>query len=138
MEDRSDGLKELLLEKGIDEKDVDDIIQSLSKKSLPAKMTLSRNYSGKHAPWYDEGEEGEQEVIEVKEFPENVEPAHVSATMGMTINLGNYESAKVSVTTTVPCYPEELDEAYEAAKNFSGKKMLDEKKFIEIALKEDN
>lgn len=138
METEKKELREVLLEKGVSEEDVDDIIASLSKKSLPAKMTLSRNYTGKGTPWYDEGEEGEEDVVEVKEFPENVEPAHVSATMGMTINLGNYESAKVSVTTTLPCYPEEVEEAYEAAKNFSGKKMLDEKKFIEIALKEDN
>lgn len=105
-------------------------------EGYPAKLTVSRQYKGESSPWYDaeedEDEEGETEkVIEVMRFPEGVAPAHVSATMGLTINLGDYESAKISVTTTLPCYAEEIEDAYEAAKNFSGEKMLDEKKFIE-------
>lgn len=32
---------------------------------------------------------------------------------GRTMNLGNYESAKIGVSITVPCEPENLDVAYE-------------------------
>lgn len=106
---------------------------------VPAKFTVSRQYKGQKikGAWYDDDEselkeEGDTEdVIEVMRFPEGVHPAHVSATMGLTINLGDYESAKISVTTTLPCYVEEIDDAFEAAKNYSGTKMLAEKQFIE-------
>jgi len=105
---------------------------------VPAKFTVSRMYTGGkiQGAWYNDndelGEEGETEdVIAVLRFPEGVYPAHVSATMGLTINLGDYESAKISVTTTLPCYAEEIDDAFEAAKNYSGMKMLSEKTFIE-------
>ena len=69
-------------------------------------------------------------------FPEDIVPAHVSATLGLTINLGNYESAKVSITTTLPCYIEEMEDAFKAAESFSGTKMLEERSFILGALKD--
>ena len=39
-----------------------------------------------------------------------------------TVNLGNYESAKISVSLTVPCLQGEIDDAYEFASSWvSGK-----------------
>jgi hypothetical protein len=43
-------------------------------------------------------------------------PAHVSVSIGLTHNLGNYESAQTKVSVTLPCYPEEIDEATDAAR----------------------
>ena len=41
---------------------------------------------------------------------------------GRTLNLGNYESAKLAVTVTVPCEPSTLEEAYDWATEWvSGK-----------------
>jgi hypothetical protein len=41
---------------------------------------------------------------------------------GRTLNLGNYESARVDVHVTVPCDPETLNEAFEFASEWiSGK-----------------
>jgi hypothetical protein len=37
---------------------------------------------------------------------------------GMTINLGNYESARIDVRLTVPCTKEELTEAYDWASDW--------------------
>ena len=105
-------------------------------QGFPVKYTVSKQYTrGRiQGAWYDNEEELEdaetEGVIEVLAFPEGVQPAHVSATMGLTMNLGDYESAKISVTTTLPCYVEEIDDAYEAAKNYSGMKMLAERDFI--------
>lgn len=45
-------------------------------------------------------------------------PATVGVDMGLTLNLGNYESARVSVSVVVPCYKEEVSNAYEWAKEF--------------------
>lgn len=61
-----------------------------------------------------EDESGEFELF-VATFPEGVMPAKVGAKMGMTINLGNFESARVDAWVELPCYPEEHEIAMEAA-----------------------
>lgn len=45
-------------------------------------------------------------------------PANVSVKAGATVNLGNYESARVDVMLSVPCYIEEIDEVYEQTKDW--------------------
>jgi hypothetical protein len=39
-------------------------------------------------------------------------PAKVAVKLGRTINLGNYESARVDVSMEMPCYREEVSEVY--------------------------
>jgi len=58
------------------------------------------------------------EVLGVKEFAE--EPAMVGIEHGVTLNLGNYESARISVSLRLPCAnkPEEHTKAYEYAKKW--------------------
>ncbi len=51
-------------------------------------------------------EEEKRKVIEVRRFA--TEPAYVRVNAGVTKNLGNYESLRVDVSLTVPCYAEEL------------------------------
>lgn len=50
----------------------------------------------------------EERVIAVRRFPPNVTPAQISVGRAMTLSMGNYESAKVSGTVTLPCVLEEL------------------------------
>jgi len=58
-----------------------------------------------------------EKVIAVEKFA--TAPASVTVHYGMTINLGNHESAKVGVAVTVPCYMEELEEAYQYASDWA-------------------
>jgi hypothetical protein len=44
--------------------------------------------------------------------------ATVSVKAGFTKNLGNYESMRVDVMAVMPCYPEEVDEAYNQVKDW--------------------
>lgn len=44
--------------------------------------------------------------------------ANVSVNAGATVNLGNYESARINVMLSMPCYPEEIDEVFEKAKEW--------------------
>jgi hypothetical protein len=37
------------------------------------------------------------------------EPAYVRVNIGTTRNMGNYESLRVDVSISAPCYPEEID-----------------------------
>jgi hypothetical protein len=69
--------------------------------------------------------EGEEEVIAVHKF--ETEPAHVSVDYALTLNLGNYESAKLSVSVTVPCYKEEIDAAYEFASTWAEERIKQER-----------
>lgn len=58
----------------------------------------------------------DEEIIQIKRFA--TEPAWVNVNLGLTINLGNYESAKLEVGVKVPCYMEEADDAYRWAKHW--------------------
>ena len=68
--------------------------------------------------------EGEEERIEVGSF--SGPPATVGCNLGLTINLGNYESAKIGVICTVPCHPEEAEAAYLFTKKFASARLEEE------------
>lgn len=42
-------------------------------------------------------------------------PARVSVSGSLSVNMGDYESAKSMVTLSLPCYPEEVDACYKYA-----------------------
>jgi len=75
-------------------------------------MVRSQFKSGDHEGPVDE----QDEVIAVHKFL--APPAKVGCGMGLTINMGNYESARIDVVVEVPCYKEEVDEAYTFARKF--------------------
>lgn len=52
-------------------------------------------------------------------------PVVVGVNVGITRNLGNYESIKVSVSLSVPCAPDgdEIEETYNQAKNWVDSKI---------------
>lgn len=52
-------------------------------------------------------DEMKRKVIEVRKF--ETEPAFVRVNAGVTKNLGDYESLRVDVAITVPCYVEEIE-----------------------------
>lgn len=52
----------------------------------------------------------EQSLIEIRPFATT--PAKVAVKLGRTINLGNYESARIDVSFEMPCYAEEAKDIY--------------------------
>lgn len=66
-----------------------------------------------------------EDIIAIHKF--ETEPAKVSVDYALTINLGNFESAKIGVTVTVPCYREELDQAYEFAQAWAEERLTRER-----------
>lgn len=58
------------------------------------------------------------------------EPAKVSVGMGLTVNLGNYESARIDVSVVVPCYREEIDDAYAFAHRWAETRIGEEVKSL--------
>jgi hypothetical protein len=96
--------------------------RSKKTKAQEALLTVRRQFSGSE-------EVTEQDAtIQVREF--HTEPARVSIEKGLTLNLGNYESARVTVAVSVPCYLEELEAAYNFADGFVMKKLEEEREGI--------
>lgn len=60
--------------------------------------------------------EAEDTTLSVRTFV--TQPAIVELGYGLTVNIGNYESARVDVKLSVPCYREESDAAYEWARTW--------------------
>jgi hypothetical protein len=58
------------------------------------------------------GQEKQMEEIYVQRF--EVDPAYVRVNAGVTRNLGNYESLRLDVSITVPCYVEKIQETFDA------------------------
>lgn len=65
-----------------------------------------------------------QEEVEVRTF--ETQPAVVKRSYGMTINMGNYESARVEVGVEIPCYVEDVELADEWASKFCESKISEE------------
>lgn len=63
-----------------------------------------------------------ERLIEVQAF-EIDHVAEVDVRYGMTINLGNFESARLDIGVKLPCYAEERDEALVAARAFVEEEM---------------
>ena len=99
------------------------------------KYSLHTMYrKGVRKPW--EPISSEEDTLDIVKFPEGVEPARISVTLGLTLNLGDYESAKISVTCTLPTPVEELENAYNSAREFAGQKLIKIKKEVDDNLRE--
>lgn len=94
----------------------------MERTLLPTQAFVSRQFYSSGEPV---GAPNQTEVVlEIHSFA--VQPATVKVEMGMTINLGNYESAKITVALIQPCYSEEKDAAYEHAKRWVEERTLKE------------
>jgi hypothetical protein len=89
------------------------------------EVTRSFRKAGSPEPTSESSDSG---TICVRRFL--TEPAKVVVNYGLTINLGNFESARVDVAAYVPCYKEEMDDAYEFASEFVTKRIAKEKEEI--------
>lgn len=76
-------------------------------KELEGKMWATRQFrsGGKDV---GEAEKEEQRIL-IDTFES--EPAFVEVSLGLTINLGNFESLRIDVGARIPCYKEELPSA---------------------------
>lgn len=72
----------------------------------------------------ENGETEEDEVIAVRQFV--VDPARVGVKMSVTKNLGDFNSVTVACNIEIPCYTEEIETAYERAKEFVSARIQNE------------
>lgn len=90
--------------------------------NAPVTATVTRTFGKIGAP------ESKDETIEVKTFV--TPPASIELGYGLTLNIGNYESARVDVKLSVPCYKEEVDDAYAWAKKWAEERLQQEVKDV--------
>lgn len=69
-------------------------------------------------------DEEKRKAIEVRQF--STDPAFVRVAAGVTKNLGNYESLRVDVSLTVPCYVEEIEKVQKRAAELVASMLDDE------------
>ena len=76
--------------------------------------------------------EENEETIAVHKFV--TEPGAVGLSAGMTVNLGDYESVRVEVTSHMPCYREEEEEAWAFVKDKVEKRLGEQLREVRMFL----
>ena len=79
----------------------------------------------------DEGQLEEHRIL-VDKF--ETEPAVAECALGLTINLGNYESLRIDVGVKIPCYKEELVQAHQEAFRICEAELMRRKREVEETL----
>ena len=64
----------------------------------------------------DNIENESEHIIDAHRFDEGVYPANVQCALKRTINLGDFNSVSVQAGVTLPCVVEEIDDAFDKAK----------------------
>lgn len=77
----------------------------MAKEKVAGRVWASARYKNK--------ELSSESLLEVRKF--ETTPAVVKAGYALTLNLGNYESAKVDAGVELPCYVEEVPDAFKEA-----------------------
>jgi hypothetical protein len=97
--------------------------------SINVIRTIKSNKNNKQGKSHiDVKEDVADESIAVHKF--QTDPAEVSVSCALTINLGNFESAKITVSVSIPCYKEEIDDAYDFAQKWVENRIEQEKQLI--------
>lgn len=93
-------------------KEVDIMVQRKRSRKTPEVVaaTSVKSVWVKVNKFSDDEETTERNI----EFFET-EPAFVRVAAGQTVNLGDYESLRVDVAVTMPCYREEINEVQKQA-----------------------
>lgn len=76
-------------------------------------------------------EKSDELVVPINPFPKDAPLAQVNYQSGLTINLGNYNSAKISVSITLPTTLDQINDCYKAAQEFVDTKVSEESEKIQ-------
>jgi hypothetical protein len=86
------------------------------KKKVNGRLLVNSQYNFSKYSGRESITEDREEQIEVDVFPDGTTPASVSFGVSTTVNMENYESVKITAMVTLPCYKEEIDDAFIVAK----------------------
>lgn len=97
----------------------------MEKEVREGKMWVSKQYKNGDSELSDE-----RVLVDKFEGP----VAEVSVAMGLTVNLGNYESMRIDVGVKLPCYKEELEDAQNKAFEIVERELYKKKKELDSVL----
>lgn len=80
-------------------------------------------------------EKEKREEIEVGKFL--TEPAYIRVNAGKTVNLGQYESFRIDVSITVPCYIEEIETVQPRVSDMVARMLEDEMVAYDLVKREE-
>lgn len=89
-------------------------------QGVAGEVTTTTTAVGSYAP----AKESKTEQLQPQVFRE--EPAIVQVSLGRTVNLGNYESARVDVSIRMPCAPADAAATYTRVRDDVQARLLDE------------
>jgi hypothetical protein len=95
-----------------------------SEKSQDAAVVMTVNHRFKRGNGDEKIIKDTTEFLEIKKF--ETTPAVVRRSYGMTLNLSNYESARIDVGVEVPCYVEDIHLADKWAADFCEERVMQE------------
>ena len=96
----------------------------MDKKTIVRETTITVKKHFKTSQGFEKEQEAEEETLEVRKF--ETAPAQVGVEYGLTLNLGNFESARIAVSVSVPAYAEEIEAAHKWAEELVTKKVMDQ------------
>jgi len=92
------------------------LLRALGIKKRDGRIWVEKKYNGT--------QERQDTKIPIQPFV--VEPAYVNYSAGVTLNMGNYQSARIDVGISLPTYVEEISDAYKQAIEIVDKIMEEE------------
>ena len=106
------------LKKTMTSKIEDEVAKRTSgKPKIPTSVRAAISVSKMYKTAGDiKGEELEEEMIEIALPHPSAALSQIGYNARMTINLGDFESVQIGVSCVVPCYQEEVDDAFLHAK----------------------
>jgi hypothetical protein len=84
-----------------------ELLKQLKLYRKEVKLKVTKTYQGK--------EEDQENTLVVKTFVTN--PATVTVSYGRTVNLGDFEFARIDMRLSLPCYVEEIPSTFSYADN---------------------
>ncbi len=84
-----------------------ELLKQLKLCRKEVKLKVTRTYRGR--------EEDQENTLVVKTFVTN--PATVTVSYGRTVNLGDFEFARIDMKLSLPCYVEEIPSTFSYADN---------------------
>ena len=86
------------------------------KKVIESEIIVTRTYLGQKTE--------KRKKVAVHAFV--TDPAYISKKNGMTIDMGNFEYARIDVFLSLPCYVEEIADAWKTCKEWVDTTMSEE------------
>jgi len=104
--------------------------EAKTESTVTSELEITRRYFMNSVLTKEEAEEVPTQAVRVYPKEKQNEIGGVRVGVGLTINIGNFESCRLDVALELPCISEDAEEAYGVAKAFVDTKLEAERDAI--------